>query len=417
VDLARLVTASDVGAATVERVEHAVDDLAVAYPGTTPSVLLARTRAHLGYVTALLERRCTLAEHGRLLIAAGWLSLLAATSLIDLHRRAAALAHLRTAVQIARETGHAEITAWCLETRAWHLLITGDYLAAARLAQAAQRAAPRSGSALIQATAQEGRAWARLGAAPETREALARTEALVSALPQPDQPEHHYKYDPAKADSYVATTLSWAGDPAAVDTSRQVLARMESSADALPRPRRAALARLDLALALASTGQGDEAAAVAMEALTSGLIVQSSFWRAAEVIDAVDSHGAPGAADLREAYQEFASRRRSRPDHPDQLPRQPGEGCGWCHGGSCPLGSCVHRRWLWPALRGAGSEWRGRPRRGLRRPTGQPVPPQRAQWPHAGCGGCVVDMRVLCGPGVAPRRASWAGVVAMAGRC
>jgi len=305
VDLARLVTASDVGAATVERVEQAVDDLAVAYPGTTPSVLLARTRAHLGYVTALLERRCTLAEHGRLLIAAGWLSLLAATSLIDLHRRAAALAHLRTAVQIARETGHAEITAWCLETRAWHLLITGDYPAAARLAQAAQRAAPRSGSALIQATAQEGRAWARLGAAPETREALARTEALVSALPQPDQPEHHYKYDPAKADSYVATTLSWAGDPAAVDTSRQVLARMESSADALPRPRRAALARLDLALALAGTGQGDEAAAVAMEALTSGLIVQSSFWRAAEVIDAVDSHGAPGAADLREAYQEF----------------------------------------------------------------------------------------------------------------
>src|SRR5215831_15265904 len=235
VDLARLVTASDVGAATVERVEHAVDDLAVAYPGTTPSVLLARTRAHLGYVTALLERRCTLAEHARLLVAAGWLSLLAAASLIDLHRRA----------------------------------------------------------------------WARLGAAPDTREALARTEALVSALPQPDQPEHHYKYDPAKADSYVATTLSWAGDPAAVDTARQVLAQMESSADALPRPRRAALARLDLALALANTGQGDEAAAVAMEALTSGLIVQSSFWRAAEVIDAVDSHGAPGAADLREAYQEF----------------------------------------------------------------------------------------------------------------
>jgi tetratricopeptide (TPR) repeat protein len=303
-ELARLVAASEIGAATVERVEQAVDDLAVAYPATAPPVLLARTRVHLGYVTRLLERRCTLTEHTRLLIAAGWLSLLAATSLIDMHCRAAALAHLRTAVQIARETGQAEIAAWSLETRAWQLLITGDYPTAVQLAQGAQRAAPKGSSVLIQATAQEGRAWARLGAGPETRDALARTEALVSPLPEPDQPEHHYKYDPAKAGSYVATTLSWVGDPAAVDTARQVLGRMESGADGPPRPRRAALARLDLALALAGTGQADEAAAVAMEAVTSGLIVQSSFWRAEEVITAIDGRNIPGAADLREAYRE-----------------------------------------------------------------------------------------------------------------
>jgi tetratricopeptide (TPR) repeat protein len=214
-ELTRQATASEVGAATVEQVELAVDGLAVAYPGTPPGVLLARVRAHLGYVTGLLDRRTTFAEHGRLLVAGGWLSLLAATCLIDLQRRAAALAHLRTAAQIARETGHAEIAAWCLETRAWQYLTEGDYPRAADLAQAAQRTAPRGGSAVIQATAQEGRAWARLGAAPETRDALARTEALVSPLPMPDQPEHHYRYDPAKSDAYMATTLSWLGDPAA----------------------------------------------------------------------------------------------------------------------------------------------------------------------------------------------------------
>jgi transcriptional regulator with XRE-family HTH domain len=304
VELARLVSASDVGTATVERVEQAVDDLAVAYTSTAPPVLLARTRAHLGYVSGLLKRRCTLAEHTRLLVVAGWLSLLAATSLIDMHQRAAALAHLRTAVQIARETRHGEIAAWSLETRAWQLLVTGDYPGAVRLAQAAQRAAPTGSSVLIQATAQEGRAWARLGAAAETRDALSRTEALVSPLPQPSQPEHHYKYDPAKADSYVATTLSWAKDPAAVDIARQVVARMQSGADGVPRPRRAALARLDLALALAGSGQGDEAAAIALDAVTSGLIVQSSYWRAAEVIDAVEAHGVPATTDLRDAYRE-----------------------------------------------------------------------------------------------------------------
>ena len=261
-ELTRQATASEVGAATVEQIELAVDGLAVAYPGTPPAVLLARVRAHLGYVTGLLDRRATFAEHGRLLVAGGWLSLLAATCLIDLRRRAAALAHLRTAAQIAQETGHAEIAAWCLETRAWQYLTDADYPRAADLARAAQRAAPRGGSAVIQATAQEGRAWARLGASPETRAALARTEALVSPLPQPDQPEHHYRYDPAKSDAYVATTLSWLGDPAAERYARQVLARVDTGLDGPPRPRRAATARLDLALALAATGRAENPSSV-----------------------------------------------------------------------------------------------------------------------------------------------------------
>ena len=52
------------------------------------------------------------------------------------------------------------------------MLTEGDYRRTAGLAQAAQRIAPHGRSAYIQATAQEGRAWARLGAAPETRAAL-----------------------------------------------------------------------------------------------------------------------------------------------------------------------------------------------------------------------------------------------------
>jgi hypothetical protein len=304
-ELTRRATASEVGAATVEQIEQAVDDLAVSYHGTPPAQLLARVRAHLGYVTSLVERRTTFAEHGRLLVAGGWLSLLAATCLIDLHNHSAALAHLRTAAQIARETGHAEIAAWCLETRAWQVLTDGNYPKAAELAQAAQRAAPRGGSALIQATAQEGRAWARLGAAAETRDALARTEALVSPLPMPDRPEHHYRYDPAKSDAYMATTLSWLGDPAAERYARQVLTRLESATDGPRRPRRAASARLDLALALTSTGRPDEAAATALEAVTSGLLVPSNYWRAEEVITAIDGKNIPGAADLREAYREY----------------------------------------------------------------------------------------------------------------
>ncbi len=303
-DLGRRAEASEVGTGTVERLELVVDDLATAYPGTPPADLLGRVRGYLGYVGRLLDARTTLAEHRRLLVTGGWLSLLSATCLIDLHRDHAASAHLRTAVQLACETGHAEIAAWCLETQAWQVLTTGDYRRAVDISQAAQRLAPHKGSAYIQATAQEGRAWARLGAAPETRAALARVETLVSPLPMPDRPEHHYRYDPAKSEAYMATTLAWLGDPAAESYARHVLARLESTIDGPPRPRRAASARLDLSLALIAAGQHDEAAGTALEAITSGRIVPSNYWRAREVIHAVAERGVPEARELAEAYRE-----------------------------------------------------------------------------------------------------------------
>jgi hypothetical protein len=147
------------------------------------------------------------------------------------------------------------------------------------------------------------------------RAALGRVEALVSPLPVPDRPEHHYQYDPAKSDAYTATTLSWLGDPAAKGYARQVLARLESAIDGPPRPRRAASARLDLSLALIAAGRHDEAAGTALEAITSGRIVASNYWRAREVIRAVAERGVPRAAELTEAYHEACGE-----DDPPALP-------------------------------------------------------------------------------------------------
>jgi len=184
------------------------------------------------------------------------------------------------------------------------VLTEGNYRRAVEISQAAQRIAPKSGSAFIQATAQEGRAWARLGDSGETRGALGRVEALVSPMPVPDRPEHHYRYDPAKSEAYTATTLAWIGDPAAERYARHILARLESAVDGPPRPRRAASARLDLSLALIAAGRDDEAAGTALEAIKSGRIVPSNYWRAREVISAVAERGLPEAADLAEAYRE-----------------------------------------------------------------------------------------------------------------
>jgi len=336
IELGRRAQLSDVGSGTCERIELAVDDLATAYPSTPPGVLLPRVRAHLGYVTRLLDGRATLAERRRLLVSGGWLSLLTATLLVDGHQDYAATAYLRTAAQLASETEHAELAAWCIETRAWQMLTAGEYRQAAEMARAAQETAPAGSSVHIQATAQEGRAWARLGDGRGARTALAAVERLVSPLPAPERPEHHYVYDPPKARVYVATTLAWIGDRAAEPAAREILAELLDHGDAPPRPRRVALARLDLALALAAEGKLDEATATASDAVASGRLAPVDRPRVREIVAAVTSRSAPAAGELAEAYRaEFTSgqrlrlcrasirapRRSSRPDPPHRLQR------------------------------------------------------------------------------------------------
>lgn len=302
-ELARRVAASDVGNETLTQLELAFDDLAMAYPVTPPAELLARLRHHLSYVTTLMDGRTSLHQHKRLIIIGGWLSLLAATVHVDLKQPAAASARLRTAASLAQHAGHDEIQAWCFETEAWRVLTEGDYRRALELSRAAQELAPAGSSVAIQSTAQEGRAWARLHRPRETYNAIEHVNKLVSPLKRPDRPEHHYRYDPDKSVAYVATTLAWVGDPAAESFAREIIARLKPSEDNGKWPRRIAAANLDLALTLLVTNRLDEACDAAQQAILSGRVVPSNHWRAAEVVQAVETRQLPEARDLREAYE------------------------------------------------------------------------------------------------------------------
>jgi transcriptional regulator with XRE-family HTH domain len=302
-ELARRVAASDVGSETLSLLENIFDDLAAAYPVTPPLELLSRLREQLAYVASLMDTRKTVAEYQRLLVVGGWLSLLAATVHIDLDQQAAASACLRTAASLAQHANNDEIRAWCFETEAWRVLTEGDYRMALELSQAAQRLAPAGSSVAIQATAQEGRAWARLGHAQETNNAIERVHRLVAPLSRPQRAEHHYRYDPDKSVVYTATTLAWIGDPAAEGFARHVIARLKSNGDERKWPRRTALANLDLALTLLVTDRLDEACHATHQAVASGCIVPSNYWRAVEVVSAVETRGVSEAKDLREAYE------------------------------------------------------------------------------------------------------------------
>jgi len=308
-ELQRRVQASDVGSATLDRLEAAFDDLAMAYPRYSPDVLLQRVRKHSAYVVQLLDAKKTLSEHRRLLVVGGWLSLLGATLHIDMNQGGAATARLHTAEALAHDAECPEVKAWCLETAAWRVLTEGNYVHAAELSRAAQEAAPSGSSALIQATAQEGRAQARLGNKSETYNAIQRVQNLSEAMGAPDTPEHHYRYDPGKAVSYTATTLAWLGDSAAEGHAREVIARLSPGDDVSRWPRRVASANIDLALTLLSVNRHDEACESAKNAILSGKVVPSNHWRALEVVRAVESRGLPESASLREAYQEMRADR------------------------------------------------------------------------------------------------------------
>ncbi|MCO1655994.1 helix-turn-helix domain-containing protein [Pseudonocardia humida] len=304
IELARRVAASDVGEETLTRLERIVDDLAQAYLTDPPLQALMRTRRHLQYVTGLLDVRATFAQRRRLLAVGGWLSLLAGTLHIDLEQQGPAVARIRTARILADECGHDELAACTVETEAWRSLTIGDFPEAARLAQLAQEIAPAGSSAHIQATAQEARAQARLHDVRAAAAVVGRVTRLAEPLADPDHPEHHFRYDRVKATSYTATTLTWLGDPAAVEHAREVVRAMSTDGTIAGRVRRLALSRLDLALALVGRGEVAEAAQVATSAMRSRLL-RSDLWRAREVVQAVAAVDRRSGEELREAYRQL----------------------------------------------------------------------------------------------------------------
>jgi len=99
--------------------------------------------------------------------------------------------------------------------------------------------------------------------------------------------------------------LAWVGDPAAEDYAREIIARLYGNGDANRWPRRVASANIDLALALLTTDRLDEAAASALAAILSGMVVPSNHWRALEIVRSIEGRGLPEGPELRDAYEQL----------------------------------------------------------------------------------------------------------------
>ena len=180
-ELARRAEASELGAAALAGVERAVARLRRAASATPPRELIPAVRAQLRYVGRLLEGRLTLSRHRRLLVAAGWLSLLLARLHFDAGDREAAEAGRDAALRLARQAGHAELAAWAVEALASWALVDGRFREALDLARAGQDLAPPASAAAVQLALDEAQAWASLGDRDQAAGAR-RLVALTSAM-------------------------------------------------------------------------------------------------------------------------------------------------------------------------------------------------------------------------------------------
>jgi transcriptional regulator with XRE-family HTH domain len=185
VEVARRAEASELGWGTLAGLERAVARLREAADATPPTELIPAVLDQLRYAGRLLERRPTLAQHRRLLVAAGWLSVLLAQLSFEAGDRQAAEASRDAAFRLARQAGHDELAAWAVEALAAWALADGRFTDALDLARDGQDLAPPASPAAVQLALDEAQAWTSLGDRAQAAGARHQADLTRAMLPAP----------------------------------------------------------------------------------------------------------------------------------------------------------------------------------------------------------------------------------------
>jgi transcriptional regulator with XRE-family HTH domain len=267
-ELARHASVSEVDPAALDDLDRAVERLRREYSTSPPAALLTAVQQRLWQIDHLLGMRLTLAQHRRLLDAAGWLHVLLAVLHYDLGEREAAEVGRDAALHLGQEADNPEVQAWAFEAPAYFAIFEGRPRDAVDLCLAGQQVAPHDSSVFAALNMQEARAWARLGDRRVAEEALLRGGDVLNRLPEPEHPDDHFVFDLDKFAYYASTTYAWLGMPKQTDQyADEVIRNNHDPSRPNFWPGRVRGAHLDLGLALAKQGHADEAAAEGLLAL------------------------------------------------------------------------------------------------------------------------------------------------------
>jgi len=203
-----------------------------------------------------------------LLVDAGWLAALLSCLHYDLGEGGSAELYRRMTRQLGEQAGHGEIVAWSWEIAAWFSLVEGRYDDAVSLSEAALGHAGAT-SAAVQLSLQAGRGYARMGDDNRARSMLGTGRKVLSRLPVPEHPEHHFVFDGAKHEFYVATILTWlkSDDAAAEEHAREVVAQCRDKHGGILWPTRLGTTWLNLGLIATRRADLEEAVAHGKAAL------------------------------------------------------------------------------------------------------------------------------------------------------
>lgn len=267
--LTRLRT-STVDSATLDGLLITTDQLCSDYPHLPPEQLLTESRAWLHRVSALRERRLSLAQHREVLTLAGWLALLIGCVEYDTGDTRSAEATRRAALSLAEEAGNTEIQGWAYEMAAWFALTRGDYRGVIA-ADDQGRAVAGTHGVSVQLAAQRAKALARVGDRRGVEVALDQGRQLLEGMPYPANPDHHFVIDPTKFDFYAMDCYRKLGEDSLAETYASEIIQTHTDPDGTERsPMRIAEARITLGVVAARSGDLDDALAYGNRALSGG---------------------------------------------------------------------------------------------------------------------------------------------------
>jgi hypothetical protein len=138
-------------------------------------------------------------------------------------------------------------------------LTTGNYHGVVTAAHAGIEAAPHNPVA-IQLSAQEAKAWARIGDRRQTEVALDKGRRLLEAMPYPDNLDHHFVVDPTKFDFYAMDCYRHLAEDRLAGTLANEVIQASTDFDGTERvPMRLAEARITLGVVAARQGDLEQA--------------------------------------------------------------------------------------------------------------------------------------------------------------
>lgn len=296
-----------IGRATLDHLTSVIIDLDRAYPWRPATELFPVARAYRNRVETLIDGKHTLTEARELHVHSAYLSHILADLAYDLGSNLTAKAFAIDAQQLADQAGHNELYAWATDTLTAAMDRAAQYPDTIDATQQALTRAPKQHILAIRLRTRVAKAYAAQGDDVRATDLLNEARHICDTLP----PQTVSRFSTENAE-HISFTLEQHTAASYVRLGKWKDAERHSRAAggvAQWSPGRAAIAQLDLGIALTHLGHPDEAAERGKQALALGRSYGNLLERAKLLDTALQTHypKQPGTTEFHATYKAIAA--------------------------------------------------------------------------------------------------------------